>query len=817
VLREIADALLESERPIVVAVDDAHLLDDGSAALVLHLAAQSTARVVITIRSGEGCPDAVTALWKEGLATRLELQPLSSYETVELMERVLDGPIEPSVRRRLWTVTAGVPLYLREILHAGFEQGALKRREGVWRWHGELARIGRLGELLGDRLERASTAERRVVELVAMGEPLSMELLAELGCLEALTQAEEDGLVVTFDHDDPAVGFAHPLYGELLRADIPLLVARRHRMSLVRAAMEIGWHERDPLRVASWWLDSGAPGGPADLFLGAARRALALTEWELADRLASAAEVAGAGAEATLMRAAALVHQGSWERADDLLAALAPEALEADLLVEYARFRAGFLAWGLGRPAAARTVLAEGARQLEPPGRARVLAEQAYLALAQCDLAEAGRLAVAAMNDAGPVVELRVQAMAVAALAWAIQGHTQAALQLAEVASPFVATVAAADAYPDDLASLMVPAQGIALVADGRLDEAAELVLPALREPPPNGYDDVDRDVPQFALTVAARLALFQGRLQLAQHYGLRAVNGARNGPGDQWPSAVVAMAAAQQGDLATAEDALRRGLASGPAIAIYTHELALAQAWAAAAQRDLTGARRLAAAAATGAAAAGAPLLRMFALVDLARLGAPSSAARGLGELALVIDGDYSSVAAAYAQAAADRDGDALDAVSVSLEAMGAVLLAAEAAAMAAGAHMSSGRREGQLASLGRAEVLAARCHGARTPALDEARSAVIASLSDRERHVIELAAAGLTNREIAERLYVSVRTVNSHLNHAYRKLGTSDRVLLASLRSTIGSPSGRAYRDSASLAAESAPSAAETGTPSR
>ena len=38
-------------------------------------------------------------------------------------------------------------------------------------------------------------------------------------------------------------------------------------------------------------------------------------------------------------------------------------------------------------------------------------------------------------------------------------------------------------------------------------------------------------------------------------------------------------------------------------------------------------------------------------------------------------------------------------------------------------------------------------------------------------------LAAAGLTNNEIAERLVVSVRTVESHLYHAFDKLGVTSR----------------------------------------
>ena len=50
--------------------------------------------------------------------------------------------------------------------------------------------------------------------------------------------------------------------------------------------------------------------------------------------------------------------------------------------------------------------------------------------------------------------------------------------------------------------------------------------------------------------------------------------------------------------------------------------------------------------------------------------------------------------------------------------------------------------------------------------------------SLTARERQVAGLAADGMSNREIAEELVVTVKTVEWHLKHSYRKLGVKSRV---------------------------------------
>jgi hypothetical protein len=140
-VRQASDALLAGAgRPgVIVGVDDAHLLDELSAVLVHQLVLRRAASVVLTLHTGESAPDAVTALWKDGHLPRLELQPLSQTETATLVEATLGGPVDNVAARRLWSITRGNALYLRQLVDGELEADRLRQVAGVWRWSGELA------------------------------------------------------------------------------------------------------------------------------------------------------------------------------------------------------------------------------------------------------------------------------------------------------------------------------------------------------------------------------------------------------------------------------------------------------------------------------------------------------------------------------------------------------------------------------------------------------------------------------------------------------------------------------------------------------
>ncbi|MCI3278104.1 helix-turn-helix transcriptional regulator [Streptomyces cylindrosporus] len=153
------------------------------------------------------------------------------------------------------------------------------------------------------------------------------------------------------------------------------------------------------------------------------------------------------------------------------------------------------------------------------------------------------------------------------------------------------------------------------------------------------------------------------------------------------------------------------------------------------------------------------------YALYDAVRLGAPEKVAGLL---------PAGGVFARHADALARSDGPGLDRAAEALEEQGFLLFAAEAHAQAVRAHRDP---HAARTSRTRAVALARRCQGARTPAL---AGLVLGELTARQRQIVTLAAAGLSNRQIAERLTLSIRTVGNHLYSAYARLGASDRAAL-------------------------------------
>ncbi len=156
-------------------------------------------------------------------------------------------------------------------------------------------------------------------------------------------------------------------------------------------------------------------------------------------------------------------------------------------------------------------------------------------------------------------------------------------------------------------------------------------------------------------------------------------------------------------------------------------------------------------------------------------RTGAPR-----LRELESIVEGPRVGLAARFAVALRDGDAAELSAVSEEFEQMGDLVAAIDSAAHAALAYRRHDKRGSALGCSTRADALADQC-GAITPALRQATESL--PLTDRETEIVMLIGEGLSNRAVADRLTLSVRTVESHIYRAMMKTGTTSRDELAAL----------------------------------
>lgn len=184
----------------------------------------------------------------------------------------------------------------------------------------------------------------------------------------------------------------------------------------------------------------------------------------------------------------------------------------------------------------------------------------------------------------------------------------------------------------------------------------------------------------------------------------------------------------------------------------------------------------QLLAAAAEEAATVGATLIEAFYLAELADRCATDAAISRIDELAHIVDAPLLQQLCRAAVARLKGYAEALTDVAASLAAGGltnrakAAIRDAERIARTEG-DQNVARRAGRIRRrLGSQSAPDARTH-----------RGDVTDLTVRESEVAGLAAGGLTDREIAARLVLSVRTIESHLASAYRKLGVSSRIELS------------------------------------
>ncbi|MCR6481943.1 AAA family ATPase [Amycolatopsis sp. OK19-0408] len=738
-------------RRLVLCVDDAHLLDDLSATLVHQLAATASAFVIVIAPHGVSVPDPVFAMWKDRVAERLDVRELTRPQTTELITAALGGRLDDGAEHRLWHLTLGNPLFLRELVQGGLDSGSLSGADGVWRWSGTLTATPRLVELIETRTDRVDADERRLLELLAFGEPLGSEPLVRLGAGRVLASMEQAGLVVSERTGRRLdVRLAHPLYAEVIRRRTsPLRQRDTYRILAQTLDLTGARRAEDKPRLVRWRLAAGLPTDPQ--LVRAAAETLLRKDFPQAEQLAAEAVRLSGGFGAKFLLAQVRVAGGRPADADALLAELAGETVSDAQHARVAATRARNLAFGLDRFADADAVLDTAETAVSGP--------QDDLVTARAALRAAAGASREALELLGPVLDrnrrgdaLRLAALVVAAGALASSGRTEACLGVVEEGLAIASRIA--DGSAPGARVRLEHARIVALCRAGRLEEAEDRAG--------DDYRDAVRDRWGPAVAGAAAslgtVALAYGNVRGAVRWLREALAADAHDQPYEFRPAVAA--------------ALVRATAMSGRVTEPSGDWD--GAWVAAARGELSRAASLAASAAAAAEAAGRLAVAAEIRHDLVRFGVASPDPGFEG-------GPLAELYAAHARALAATDADALDAVASSFADLGARLLAAEAAAQASRAHRAAGLNGSAATSAQRARAWLASCEDAATPALALLDTPL--DLTVRELEIARLVATGLTSRAVADRLVVSVRTVDNVLHGVYAKLGISGRRELASV----------------------------------
>ncbi len=800
-----------ARQPLALLLDDVHWADRGSLALLHYLVRGLATRpflVLLCYREDEADPalrDLLAGLRHSGSLTELRLAGLSDQAVGVLAQNLLGGQAPAGLLDVLTARSSGVPLFVGALVGSYVNSGALYRHDGRWAFtpqHSE-AVPAVVTALLQSQIERLSVEARQVLDVLAVcgaqaDHALFEQLMPGDRLLCGLADLRAAGLVVEKVADGRIRYRAtHALVCEVAYDLLPLVVRRRRHADIARAveqyAPEQRWLLAQHVRRAG---DEVDPDYALEVLLGAAdqvlvrragdealadiRAALDLAETlarrdvlpGLLDRLAEAYELAGNREQAVSAWLDAAAQRGKGiGRADRL-------------------HRAAVLELEAGRYDESRRYLSEADAEL-----ADVEPTAAHLSLALTRLHITYRSGSSAEVDAAiaAVEQLGDLSGSLRARTWVLAGRCHLALLAGRYVEGrmHLSELLVLAAELGDALEEQVRRPGFVLeLGWGDLGAARSMAEEALRLARRSGVPSLEVR-PLVGLGVAAffagdweeTLQHCRESVDLAQRVGLPR--------GTATAMTVRGLVLLRQGRL---DDALACAAAarkaSGHQSLADRHVLGpieVVEASVALARGDPETAAEMAAE--TLRRYTTLPVLTLMVLAEAqTACGDPQAASATARTLSAMGPGaPYPGALAAWVQGRLDQNETLMRRAANDLAALGFVYEAAVArldlAELAAsqvdglGECLQVLQRLGAQPQVDRARRLLRRL-GQRPPAPPRQRRP--GQLSPREEQVARLVAAGLSNPEIAQRLYLSPRTVTTHLQNMYGRLELRSRAAL-------------------------------------
>ena len=834
-----------AERPLVVVVEDLHWADRSTRDLLTFLIRNSRGEPVLFIASyrtdevhrRHPLHPFVSELERSGRAERVTLPPFVAEEMRQQLSGILGEEPAPQLVERLLERSEGNPFFAEELLAAA-DRGLMpdSLREVL------LLRVERMSDPARRSLELAA----------AVGRPVAHELLAVASELDpaelrdALREAAEHRVLVPTD-DGSGYEFRHALLREAVYEDLlpgertalhaalgDAIAADRRLADSDRVAAELAHHlylgGRPGLALTAS-LEAAEQAERVHAYAEASRyleRALELLERVPADEVpdgVAAADVARRAADAALLSGG---HRRAVALARQLVADTDAGADPTAAGLSHARLARYLWFGGEGDAALGHY---EAALELVPPEpskeRAEVLAAHARVLMLLGRLPEARASGAEALEIARAIGDRLVEASVLNTLgpahATGDMDQDRANLRLArEIAEELGAVEEVGRSYVNEShlleelgrleEAVAVGLEGIArarelgaqrmygdyLAADaadrllslGDWQEATRLAADVL-EVSSNSLNAAS------AHTALGRIAAERGDFSEAKQHVALSEEISESSGGPMWAGpnlAILAACALWEGDVDRARGVVDTGVEQigGSAFLVFTAPL-----WTLGFRAEADRAARARALGqqeeAEAAAAAARRLLEQFEVAETdnvrqvarERGTALAELSRLLGEndpaAWLAAAGDWREASQPYRVAYAEwRAAEAIVGSGGSEEAQPLLRSALRAAT-----RLQAQPLLAEISALARRARLDV---GDGAPPTDDQSAAERLGLTDREREVVTLVAAGRTNRQIGEALYISEKTASVHVSRILAKLGAANRAEAAGIAHTLG-----------------------------
>lgn len=779
-------------RRVVLFVDNAHDLDELSSMMVAQLSAGAHVTLLAACVDMPHVGGDIMGLWKDDLLRRVDLGSFDFAETAATLQYEYGGRFSLTAARALWSASGGNALFLHSLTREQIKLGTVVRQDGVWfLGNGSIALTGEIRDVVKARLNRLGTGQRDVFELLALAGAVPLQTLMLIANPQDMDALQERALIRVTHNHPPMVSVANPVTAGIVASVVPPGRSAELRRRLTAVLQGSDALYAGGATGVAWALDCGEQVSP-EVALAAAHTANSASDPAAALRFIQEIEGNEPAVPMAVESVSAHLSMNNEESARRILESLDDAAWRELPLAEGT-------AWQLLRTELEKRSTAPGA---DPKARLRELSERlsaetaghsstvaaarARLRLAEAGLAGfQGRYAdVLAATEGVDATDLgsepRLLTASVRCEALAVTGNVVQALALGNQVLAATANVRLTDRAVREIRGRFL----LLLLLSAKFKEASVFLEETYASGEPQTRLGGMFEIGQGVLDVyAGRLEDAVSRLQ-AGRWQLRAQDpDAFSG----LATAVCAYASALQGEEETAGlllgDLAQPGPPAGWLVERLTRYFELS-AQAELGQRAASIRALMAEADDDADHSALTPALLFLSAA--ARLG-DGQTGQKLGSLSGRVSGQFAALCSRLAEGMREADSDRLLAASKDADASGNAVFARDAARKAVSCANDAGNR------------IALRIAQRAQQSLDDRfgspknglHSLTTSTLTARECEVAVRAAAGTSNRKIAEQMHVSVRTVEGHLYQVYSKLHVASR---SELKDVISTPADSA-----------------------